>query len=177
MPTLHISSIISCSKATVRWKVENGVIIGHRNVNNHHIRIIYIIKLAPFEIFQDDWFILSGMTRPTGYSHHKFNSIFINKSAKYNSQLQIIKWGVSFQWSASLYCPMRNSDQMTIEKTNRTYKRYKWNDFWSLEVNQKRSACDQKDPRGTSDLSYSKIFYGPSFPGPRASAVQFYTLF
>ena len=120
MPTLHIASIISCSKATVRWKVENGVIIGHRNVNNHHIHINYIIKLAPFEVFLGDWFILSGMTRPIGYSYHKFNSIFTNESATYNSQIQIIKWGVSFQWSASLYCPMRNSDQITIEKTDPT---------------------------------------------------------
>ena len=28
----------------------------------------------------------------------------------------LIKWGASFRWSSSLYCPMRNSDQLTIGK-------------------------------------------------------------
>ena len=32
----------------------------------------------------------------------------------------VIKWGVSSRVSSSLYCPMRNSDQMTIAKMHST---------------------------------------------------------
>ena len=31
-----------------------------------------------------------------------------------------VKWGASSRWLSSLYCPMRNSDQMTIGKTRST---------------------------------------------------------
>ena len=33
-----------------------------------------------------------------------------------------VTWGASYRWSASLYCPMRNSDQMTIGKTHHTLR-------------------------------------------------------
>ena len=33
-----------------------------------------------------------------------------------------IKWGVSSRWYSSLYCPMLNSDQMTIGKTHSALK-------------------------------------------------------
>ena len=31
-----------------------------------------------------------------------------------------LKWDASSRWSLSLYCPMRNSDEMTIAKTHPT---------------------------------------------------------
>jgi len=36
------------------------------------------------------------------------------------SVFKTIKWGASSRWWLSLYCPMQNSDQMTIEKTHPT---------------------------------------------------------
>ena len=38
-----------------------------------------------------------------------------------------LKWGASSWWSSSLYCPMRNSDQITIWKTHPTLDS---NTFW-----------------------------------------------
>ena len=38
----------------------------------------------------------------------------------FSSAENIIKWGVSSRWSSSLYCPMRNSGQMTIGRTHPT---------------------------------------------------------
>ena len=32
----------------------------------------------------------------------------------------LVKWGASFGWSSCIYCPFRNSDQMTIGKTHLT---------------------------------------------------------
>ena len=31
-----------------------------------------------------------------------------------------LKWDVPYRWSSSLYCPMQNSDEMTIGKTHPT---------------------------------------------------------
>ena len=38
----------------------------------------------------------------------------------FRGNITIIKWGTSSRWSSSIYCPMRNSDDMTIRKTRPT---------------------------------------------------------
>ena len=42
-----------------------------------------------------------------------------------------INWGASFRWSSCLFCPMRNSDKLTIEKMHPLYFRafYLWKFF------------------------------------------------
>ena len=41
-----------------------------------------------------------------------------------------LKWGAASRWSSSLYCPMRNSDEMTIGKTHPTLSQcWIWNRY------------------------------------------------
>ena len=49
-----------------------------------------------------------------------FNAIHMNVLPLTHKEVTIIKWGASSRWSSSLYCPMRNSDQMAIGKTHPT---------------------------------------------------------
>lgn len=47
-------------------------------------------------------------------------SIASLKIDRFQVNRQIIKWGESFRWSFSIFCPKRDSGQMTICKTHPT---------------------------------------------------------
>ena len=51
-----------------------------------------------------------------------FSQVFQNglEKNRFATSVKFLKWGASFRWSSSLYCPMRNSVQITIEKTHST---------------------------------------------------------
>ena len=51
--------------------------------------------------------------------HAFFDNFTISRRSEFfeiviHISCDFIKWGASFRWSSSLYCPMRNSDGMTI---------------------------------------------------------------
>ena len=63
----------------------------------------------------------SEMTRSLSrlfYHEVDYNHIFDENLSNNEKGTGFIKWRASSRWSSCLYCPMQNSDQMTIGKTH-----------------------------------------------------------
>ena len=59
-----------------------------------------------------------------------------------DTKLEVCKWGLYSRWSSCLYCPLRNSDQMTIGTTHPTL--YWENQKSDSELNDPRMFCFHK---------------------------------
>ena len=59
---------------------------------------------------------------------HETSTSSSTESQNITSNLDVIKWDASFRWSSFLYCPMRNSDLVTIGKMHPTLFNHRyWN--------------------------------------------------
>ena len=89
------------------------------------------------------------------------NFLYIDYIIWFTHVLVLLMWGACSRWPLSLYCLMRNSDQMTIKKTHTTLLEDRWFHFvWIFLYYQYERA---KSPLSNDTKILFETFKGQNF--------------